>query len=60
MQSAGFQRFEVVIEILQRAVVDEIQDDHLVLEKLRGGVAAFMDECVADFNDPFRSRVVLR
>ena len=48
------------MEILQRAVVDEIRDDHLVLEELCGGVAAFMDECVADFIDPIRSSVILR
>ena len=48
------------MEILQRAVVDEIRDHHLVLEELCGGVAGFMDECVANFIDPIRSRVVLR
>ena len=48
------------MEILQRAVVDEIRDYHLVLEELRGGIAAFMDECVADFIDPLCSRIVLQ
>ena len=48
------------MEILQRAVVDEIRDDHLVLEELRGGVAAFMDECVTNSIDPICSRVVLQ
>ena len=48
------------MEILQRAVVDENRDDHLVLEELCGGVAAFMDERVPDLIDPFCSRVVLR
>ena len=48
------------MEILKWAVVDEIRDDHLVLKELRGSVAGFMDECVANFIDPIRSRVVLR
>ena len=52
--------FEVVIEILQRAVVDQIREHDLVLEELRGGVAAFMDERVANIVDPFYSRVVLQ
>ena len=46
------------MEVLKGAVVLEIRDDHLVLEELCGGVAGFMDECVANFIDPFFSHVV--